>query len=103
MKIRKCNNVSFEHKVPTAPLLKIGAGIFNYNDAKSLCLAFDNKFPGHVGYYRKALGLAENIAQKNEGIKNKIDALNSYDSKRDKLAVIKNFVSKLGKEIDVVI
>ena len=103
MEIRKCNNVSFGHKVPTVPLLKIGAGIFNYNDAKSLCLAFDNKFPGHVGYYRKALGFVDNITQKNEDIKNKIDALNCYDSKSDKLAVIKNFVSKLGKEIDVTI
>ena len=97
------NNISFGQKVPTASLLKMGTGVFDYNDAKTLCLLFDDRFPGHVGYYKKAQNFANKIAQKNENINKIFESINAVESKNNKLAVIDKLTKQLGKEIDVII
>ena len=103
MMINNYNNISFGQKVPTSSLLKIGAGIYDFNDAKALSILSDDRFPGHVGYYKKAQNFVRNIAEKNEDINSLIESINSLNSKNDKLSVIRKTVIQLGKEVDVVI
>ena len=103
MRIENNININFGQKIPTSTLFKVGTGIFDFNDAKTLCVTFDDKFPGHVGYYKKALNLTNNIANKNEQVSQMIKSVNELNSKNDKLKVIGKIVETVGNEIDVVI
>lgn len=96
-------NTSFGHKVPTNSLLKMGSGIFSYEDARELCYSFDKKFPGHVGYYKKAIKHSENIGQKNPNINKILSEIKAQPDKISKLKKIEEYTRQLGSEIDVVI
>ena len=101
MNINNYNQISFGQKVPTGALLKIGGGVYDYDDAKTICTLLDKKFPGHVGYYKKATQHVKNIAEKNNNINQIFDSINDISNKNDKLAIIRKIVMKIGKEIDV--
>lgn len=103
MMINNYNNISFGQKVPTSALLKVGAGIYDFDDAKALSLISDKRFPGHVGYYKKAVNFVRNITEKNEDINNMMKSINNLQSKENKLEVIRKMVMQLGKEIDVTV
>jgi len=103
MNISNYNNISFGQKVPTASLLKMGAGVYDFEDARNLCSFIDNRFPGNVGYYKKAVKYANSIAQKNENVSQMLESLKELPSKKDKLTVIRKMVMATGSEIDVVI
>lgn len=96
-------NINFGQKIPTSPFLKIGAGIFNFEDAKNLCQVFDKKFPGHVSYYKRAQKHAENIGQKNPHLKNILDNISRMEENKSKLKEINRLTKELGEEIDIVI
>ncbi len=95
------NNIYFSQKVPTSPLLKMGSGIFNYEDAKNLCHVFDQRFPGHIGYYQKALHYVEMIRHKNPEITEVLTNITRKYDKNDRLKEIARYTQKLGEEIDV--
>lgn len=97
------NNINFGQKIPTSPFLKIGSGIFNFEDAKNLCQVFDKKFPGNVSYYKRAQKHAENIGQKNPNLKNILDNISRIEENKNKLKEINRFIKELGEEIDVII
>lgn len=97
------NNINFGQKIPTSPFLKIGSGIFNFEDAKNLCQLFDKKFPGNVSYYKRAQKHAENIGQKNPNLKNILDNISRIEENKNKLKEINRFIKELGEEIDVII
>lgn len=103
MKVDFGNNINFGHKIPTASFLKMGSGIFDYSDAKNLCMAFDTKFPGHVGYYQKALKHVANIEKKNTDLRQIFLDIGRYTDKNSKLGRIAELTKELGEEIDVVI
>ena len=48
-------NTSFGQLVPTKPLLKSAMGIHTYSEGRELYLSTSQKFPGHEGYYKKAV------------------------------------------------
>ena len=97
------NNINFGQKIPNSPFLKIGSGIFNFEDAKNLCQVFDRKFPGNVSYYKRAQKHAENIGQKNPNLKNILDNISRIEENKNKLKEINRFIKELGEEIDVII
>lgn len=101
MKVQNNTNIYFGQKVPTKPLLRIGAGIFNYEDAKALCMSFDPRFPGHTGYYKKAVDFAQNIARKNPEIEEIFNDLGKIGNEKQKIFKILCLSEKLGKEIDL--
>ena len=103
MKVDFGNNINFGHKIPTASFLKMGSGIFDYNDAKNLCMAFDTKFPGHVGYYQKALKHVANIEKKNTNFHQIFLDIGHYMDRKSKLGRVAELTKELGQEIDVVI
>lgn len=103
MQIHSYNNISFGQKVPTVPLLKMGAEIYDYEAAKNFCMVFDRRFPGHVGYFKKAVGFVQNIIVKNPDITKIINSIKSIEGKEKQIAQINKIASKMGKEIDVVI
>ncbi len=90
MKVDFGNNINFGHKIPTTSFLKMGSGIFDYNDAKNLCMAFDTKFPGHVGYYQKALKHVANIEKKNTNFRQIFLDIGHYIDRKSKLDRIQN-------------
>jgi len=97
------NTVNFGQKIPTSSFLKIGSGIFSFEDAKNLCHSFDTKFPGHVGYYKNALRYVENINHKNPKLKDFLTKISCFSDKNIKLKEIERLTKKLGEEIDVVV
>jgi len=97
------NNINFGQKIPTVPFLKMGSGIFDYEEAKKLCHVFDQKFPGHVGYYQKALHHVENIERRNPHLKHILNDIHYLKGKQEKLDAITRFAKELGEEIDVVV
>ena len=97
------NNLYFGQKVPTSSLLKMGSGIYSYDDAKNLCNSFDKKFPGHVGYYKKAMNYIEVIGNKNPHVRNILNNICYLQGKNKKLDEISRMTKELGQEIDVVI
>lgn len=101
--INNYNNINFGQKIPTSSFLKMGSGIFDYNDAKKLCNTFDQKFPGNAGYYKKALHYVEIIENQNPYIKNILNKIWLLREKELKLNEIEHLTKELGEEIDVVI
>lgn len=97
------NNINFGQKFPTSSLLKMGSGIFDFEDAKRVCHAVDDKFPGHVGYYQKALHYLENIRLKNPDIRDLLAEITKNPIKEDRKKEISKIVKTLGEEIDLVI
>lgn len=97
------NNINFGQKIPTSSFLKMSSGIFDFEDAKNLCMAFDKKFPGHIGYYQKALKHVANIQKKNADLHPIFIDLGHYMDKNSKLRRISELTKELGEEIDVVI
>ena len=97
------NTPMFGQKVPTTPLLKMGADIFSYEDAKNLCLSFDKSFPGHVGYFNKAKSFSKRVAQKNPEIRKYLKQIDKFDNKNQKIVEILKISEKIGQEIDVVV
>ena len=101
--INNYNNINFGQKIPTSSFLKMGSGIFDYNDAKNLCSSFDQKFPGNVGYYKKALNYVEIIENQNPYIKNILNKICLLNENNLKLKEIEQLTKEIGEEIDVVI
>ena len=97
------NSIYFGQKIPTSSFLKMGAGIFSFEDAKKLCLIFDQKFPGHVGYYKNALNYVRMIERKNPHLKQFLNNISILSDKNLKLEKIERLSKELGEEIDVVI
>ncbi len=97
------NTINFGQKIPTSSFLKIGSGIFNFEDAKNLCQTFDKKCPGHISYYKRAQQHAENIGQKNPHLKNILTNISHLIENNKKLQEINRLTKELGEEIDVVI
>lgn len=97
------NSINFGQKIPTSSFLKMGSGIFSFEDAKKLCHSFDTKFPGHVGYYKNALHYVENINHKNPELKDFLIKISRFSDKNIRLKEIERLTKELGEEIDVVI
>ena len=101
--INNYNNINFGQKIPTSSFLKMGSGIFSFEDAKKLCQTFDQKFPGHVGYYKNALNYVSMIERKNPHLKQFLNNISILSDKNLKLEEIERLSKELGEEIDVVI
>lgn len=97
------NSINFGQKVQTRPLLRIGSGIFNFEDAKSFCNSIEEKFPGNMGYYRKARNIIDRIKAKNPQINEILSKTESISNPKEKLSEISKQATALGEEIDVVI
>ena len=97
------HSINFGQKIPTSSFLKMGAGIFDFEDAKNLCQVFDNKFPGHVGYYKNALHYVDMIEHKNPQFVDILTYLSALRGKERKLEEIAKLTKKFGEEIDVII
>lgn len=97
------NSIYFGQKIPTSSFLKMGSGIFEFEAAKNLCHTFDERFPGHIGYYQKALHYVEMIEQKNPNMRNILKDISYLKFKDKKLNEIEKLTKELGEEIDVVI
>lgn len=81
----------------------MGSNIFSFEDARNLCNTFDQKFPGHVGYHKKALHYVEIIENKNPYIKNILNRICLLQENNLKLKEIEQLTKEIGEEIDVVI
>ena len=57
-------NTSFGKLVQTKTLLKSAMGINNYSEGRELYLSTSQKFPGHEGYYKKAVIIAQSAIKK---------------------------------------
>ena len=97
------NSINFGQKIPTYSFLKMGSGIFSFEDAKNLCQAFDKEFPGHIGYYKHALHYVDVIEHKNPELRDVLIHITSFKDKHRKLEEIAKLAKKFGEEIDVVI
>ena len=97
------NNINFGQKIPTSSFFKMGSGIFIFEDAKNLCQVFNDKFPGHIGYYKNALHYVDVIEHKNPQLGDILLYLTTLKSKERKLEEIAKLTKKFGEEMDVII
>lgn len=93
-------NINFGQILPTKPLLKSLARVHTYDDAKDLYLSTTSKFVGNVGYYKRAIIIADNAVKKNDNIC-KISQELSGLSKEDVLVKIDKIADSLGENIDI--
>lgn len=101
MKIQNTNqNTSFGQLVPTKPLLKSAIGIHTYSEGRDLYLSTSKKFPGHEGYYKKAIIIAQTAIKKNEELKKIVNHLKEtpkYEINKE----INKIVADIGEKIDI--
>lgn len=101
MKIQNnTQNTSFGQLVPTKPLLKSALKIHNFEEGRELYLSTSTAFPGNVGYYKKAIEIAQNAVKKNENIKNIIDKL-KITPKNELPTALNDAINTLGKNVDI--
>lgn len=93
-------NTSFGQLVPTKPLLKSAMGIHTYSEGRELYLSTSQKFPGHEGYYKKAVIIAQSAIKKNEKIKELVRHLKEIP-KCNLNKEINKIASDIGEKIDI--
>lgn len=94
------NNIYFGQLVPTKPLLKSLVKIHTYDEAKELYLSTSDKFVGNIGFYKRAIIIADNAVEKNENIRKIFQEL-SVLSKEEANLRINEIVQGLGKNINI--
>lgn len=101
MKIQNTNqNTSFGQLVPTKPLLKSAIGIHTYSEGRDLYLSTSKKFPGHEGYYKKAIIIAQTAIKNDDKLKKIVNHLKKtpkYEINKE----INKIVSDIGEKIDI--
>ena len=100
MDIQNNTNINFGQLIPTKPLLKSALKIHDYDEGKALSLSITTKFPGNIGYYKRAINIADNIISKNPELE-KINEEIKQLPQQSQAAEIDKFVNKLGKNIDI--
>lgn len=99
----KNHRISFQHFVPTEPLVKAALGIHKFEDAKLLNNSVGIMTSGHISFYKRAINIAKNILEKNPELRILIEEIAENTSVEQQLDRIKNYVHKYGECIDVVI
>ena len=101
MKIKNnTQNTSFGQLVPTKPLLKSAMGIHTDSEGRELYLSTSQKFPGHEGYYKKAIIIAKSAIEKNEKIKeivNHLKEIPNFNLNKE----INKIASNIGEKVDI--
>lgn len=100
MNTKNNTHTYFGQLLPAKPLLKSALQIHTYEEGKALSLSISNKFPGNIGYYKKAVCIANDIISKNPELENFITEIKQLPQQSQTTEVDK-FVSKFGQTIDV--
>lgn len=100
MNIQNNTKTHFGHLIPTKPLLKSALKIHSYDEGKDLTLSITTKFPGNLGYYNKAVKIAESILNKNAELSALLEKIKQLPP-QTQAAEVDKIVNKLGKNIDI--
>lgn len=77
-------HINFGQKVPTKALLKSALQKQNYEESRELNLSLGIKYSGHIGFYKRALAIAENACKKNENLQKMVEKLKQNPFTQDK-------------------
>ena len=94
-------NISFGQIIPTRLLLRCSLDTFRYQDVKNLVLSQDSRFPGNLGYARKAMRIVDGAIQKNKFIADFVERLKKMPSEKKQEHAIEAFIAKHGINLDI--
>ena len=104
MNILKQNQtITFGQLVPTEPLLKAAVKIHQFGDAKILNNALGVTYSGHIGFYQRAITIADGIVKNNPEIAEIVSSLQKFSDSQAKIKEIKRLKTKYGEYFDVTV
>jgi len=95
--------ITFGQLVPAEPLLKAAIKIHKFEDAKILNNALGVNFSGHIGFYKRAIVISDQIIKNNPNIAKIVSDLQKISDLQTKINEIERIKTQYGEYLDLIV